>query len=213
MIFRLFQALARAILALRGWRIEGELAEKRAVIVAGPHTSNWDYLFLELVTLHLGVRLRWLGKHTIFRPPVGWVARWLGGIPVQRGAPQKLVLELVQMFDENERLIVLFTPEGSRGYRDHWKSGFLHVARAAGVPILAAAIHYPKRLVRIREPLDPETPTAELMATLRSFYRDSCGRYPDQAAPVRLRREDEDRAVAVDRPKCRDLQASAPGDP
>lgn len=90
----------------------------------------------------MGIRPAWLGKHTLFKPPFGWLARLVGGIPVDRRAPDQLVEQLAKRFAQQPRLVLVMPPESSRGRREHWKSGFYHVAHSAGVPIAMGWLDY-----------------------------------------------------------------------
>jgi len=79
----LFRFLSIVILKLAGWRIEGTLpSDPKFVLIAAPHTSSWDVFYLMLVAFVFGVKLRWMGKHTLFRQPFGPVFRWLGGMMI-----------------------------------------------------------------------------------------------------------------------------------
>lgn len=125
----------RAWLRLFGWTLESPELPRRLVFIAAPHTSNWDVPFMMATAWALGVRIRWLGKHTLFAPPFGWLFRALGGIPVDRRSPQNLVAEIARRFGESEELILGLSPEGTRDRTEHWRSGFYYIAVTAGVPI------------------------------------------------------------------------------
>ena len=86
------------------------------------------------------MRIRWLGKHTLFRKPFGWFFRLLGGIPVDRSRSHGLIPSTVKAFEEADDLVLVITPEGTRSRRDHWKSGFYRIARAAQVPIVLVGV-------------------------------------------------------------------------
>ncbi|HVS16449.1 MAG TPA: 1-acyl-sn-glycerol-3-phosphate acyltransferase [Thermoanaerobaculia bacterium] len=186
----LHRRLAKALLRLLGWRAATEKpAIPRYVLVAAPHTSNWDFLYLVLFMWALEIELSFLAKHTLFRGPLGPVIRWLGGIPVVRTGPHQLVERLAACFAERQRMVLLIPPEGTRARAQHWKSGFLHIARAAGVPVVAAAVDWPTRTLRFSEPLAATKDAARLMDTLRQFYRGAVGRHPERVTSVRLREE------------------------
>jgi 1-acyl-sn-glycerol-3-phosphate acyltransferase len=185
--------LASALLRLLGWRAANTPPRiTRYVLVAAPHTSNWDFLYLLLFMWALQLELSYLAKHTLVRGPVGPVLRWLGGIPVVRTGPHRLVDRLAAMFAERERLILLIPPEGTRARAAHWKSGFLHTARAAGVPVVAASVDWRSRTVRFSEALAVDGDSARLMDRLRAWYQGVAGKHPERVTPVRLR--DEGRA-------------------
>jgi len=182
--------MGRLYLRAFGWRLTGALPCRRAVVIAAPHTSNWDLPFMLAVAYALGVRPAWLGKRELFRPPLGWILRRLGGISVDRRAPQGLVGEAVARFAQGGDLLLVIPPSGTRARAEYWKSGFYHVARGAGVPIVCAFLDYRERVGGIGLVLAPGVSMAADMERLRAFYATKQAKYPAQATPVRLREED-----------------------
>ena len=139
---RFVKALARALLSLAGWRLVGEAPNVvRCVVIFAPHTSNWDFPLLLLVKYAFGRPVRYLGKHTLFRPPFGWLFRATGGIPVVRHERQHFVNDAALLFAESDELWLALSPEGTRHKTDHWKSGFYRIALAARVPVLLAFVN------------------------------------------------------------------------
>ena len=142
------RSFGRASLALLGWRVEGEVPNlPKFVIAVAPHTSNWDFVVGVAAMFALDLRLAFLGKHTLFGPPLGGFMRWLGGIPVDRRSPHGVVAESVAAFAKVERRVLVVAPEGTRRKVDRYKPGFLHIARGAGVPVVLAALDYGRRRV------------------------------------------------------------------
>jgi 1-acyl-sn-glycerol-3-phosphate acyltransferase len=139
----------------------------------------------------LGVRPSWLGKRELFQGPLGWVLRRLGGIPVDRAVRGNVVQEAIARLDSTERLFLVIPPSGTRSRARHWKSGFYHVARGAGVPILCAFLDYGRRTGGIGPVLSPTGNVPADMERLREFYGGITGRYPENATPVRLAEEEE----------------------
>ena len=138
---KLLRGLSRAILRLLGWQVQGSLPPEAAkcVLIAAPHTSNWDLPFTLMVAFCLRLRIYWMGKWQIFRPPFGGLMRWLGGIAVRREQSNNLVAasaEALRAADGPVQLIV--PPEGTRGKTRQWKTGFYWIAHAAGLPIVLA---------------------------------------------------------------------------
>jgi 1-acyl-sn-glycerol-3-phosphate acyltransferase len=167
----LLRGLARLILALTGWSTRGEpLAHQRCVLIGAPHTSNWDFPLMLMVVLKLKLRVFWMGKHTLFPFPFGWLMKWLGGIPINRSASHNVVNETVRQYAENDQLIVLIPPEGTRSKVTRWKTGFYHIANNAEVPILLGYVDASKKEAGFA---DFYTPTGDLekdMAEIRAFY-------------------------------------------
>ena len=187
--------LGRLYLRACGWRVAGALpACRRAVVVAAPHTSNWDLPYMLAVSYALGVKPSWLGKRELFHGPLGWLLRRLGGVPVDRGARRGVVGEAVARFAEAEDLFLVIPPSGTRARADHWKSGFYHVACGAGVPIVCAYLDYSERVGGIGLVLAPSGSVRADMDRIRAFYATKRGKYPAQATPVRLREEETDAA-------------------
>jgi 1-acyl-sn-glycerol-3-phosphate acyltransferase len=142
--------LGRAVLRAMGWGVEGELPDlPKFVIAIAPHTSNWDFVVGIAAMFALDLRLAFIGKHTIFRGPFAPMLRWMGGIPVDRSSPHGMVGESIAAFARMPRRILVIAPEGTRKRVAHFKSGFLHIARGAGVPVMLAALDYGARRVRL----------------------------------------------------------------
>jgi 1-acyl-sn-glycerol-3-phosphate acyltransferase len=182
--------LAVWLLRRRGWRLAGEAPPLRKyVIVLGPHTCNWDFPLAMLAAAGFGIRLHWLGKHSIFRWPVAGLLRRMGGIPVHRDRHEDVVGRVAAAFAAADSLVVGMTPEGTRSARPYWRSGFYHMARRAGVPIVLASLDRPSRRITIGSTLAPSgDPTAD-MAAVRAFYSGARGIHPEKASAVVLAEE------------------------
>jgi 1-acyl-sn-glycerol-3-phosphate acyltransferase len=183
--------IARAFLWLTGWRPEGARpAARRFVLIAAPHTSNWDLAYLLALAAVFDVRVSWMGKHSLFRPPFGSAMRGLGGIPVLRERRGNLVAEAARSLVERDDLALVVPAEGTRAYVPHWKSGFYHIARTAQVPIVLGYLDYARRRGGFGPALHPSGDVRRDMDEIREFYADKVGKYPDQFGAVRLKEED-----------------------
>lgn len=186
----LIKHLARFILRLFGWRLVGRRpAEKRCVLIAAPHTSNWDFPWMLLFAAAFEMKVNWLAKHTLFRPPFGFVMRALGGVPVVRHAPQNLVVQLAKTFAERESFTLLIPVEATRSRSEHWKSGFYRIAQRAGVPIVPAFLDYGRKSAGFGPPLWPGDSLTDDMNVFREFYAPIVAKHPSQFGPVRLPEE------------------------
>jgi 1-acyl-sn-glycerol-3-phosphate acyltransferase len=137
------------------WRIEGEIPDRpKLVAIVAPHTSNWDFVIGIAAVFALGLRVRFLGKHTLFHPPLGWLMRWLGGTPVVRETPQGAVAEAVAMIDAEPAVVLGIAPAGTRRRATDWRSGFYHIAHGARTPILPVALDGARRAVRLLAPFE-----------------------------------------------------------
>lgn len=166
-------------LGLLRWRFEGEVPDRpKVVIVVAPHTSNWDFVVGACAALALGFRFRFLGKDALFRPPLGWLMRWMGGIPVNRKAPDGVMEAAVASF-RGEAFFLAITPEGTRGRVERWKTGFWRIAREAEVPVWTVALDWSRQVVRLDPPFET-TPDREAdVRTLQARYTPSMARRPE----------------------------------
>lgn len=187
--------LGRAYLRAFGWRADGNPPDLPAfVLIAAPHTSNWDLPFTLAFSYMLDVPLRWAGKHTLFVFPWGPIMRGLGGIPIRRDRRENRVQQLADLFRQHPQLVLLLPAEGTRARAEHWKSGFYHIAVAAGVPIVCGYLDYERKRGGFGLVLEPTGDIEADMDRIRAFYADKMGKFPDQFGPVRLR---EERAAAL----------------
>lgn len=167
----LSRALGRGLLALGGWRIEGQFPDRpKLVAIVAPHTSNWDFIIGIAAVYALGLRVRFLGKHTLFQPPLGWLMRWFGGVPVNRAAPQGLVPQAVEAIDKAAAIFLAITPAGTRSSTRPWRSGFYHIAHAARVPILPIAFDGAQRTIRLFAPVETSGDYARDIPQLQALY-------------------------------------------
>jgi 1-acyl-sn-glycerol-3-phosphate acyltransferase len=171
------RAFGRALLRLLGWHIAGEVPDLPKFLVAvAPHTSNWDFVVGMAVMFALDLRLTFIGKHTLFRGPLSPILRWMGGIPVDRSSAHGLVSESIAAFAQTDRRILVIAPEGTRARVTQFKSGFLHIARGARVPVLLVAFDYQARCVRFGPWFEPgEDIEAERVKT-EAFFAPIRGR-------------------------------------
>ncbi len=182
--------LARGILRLLGWHaVEGDPVPERCVIVAAPHTSNWDFLLLLLFAWSFDVRLSFVGKQALFRGPMGPVMRALGGVPVDRSRPGGMVGQLAEALTRAPRMGLVVPVEGSRSWRPHWKSGFYRVAQLAGVPVCLSFLDYREKRGGFGPCFEPCGDLKRDMDGVRAFYADKQGLHPELFGPVVL--EDE----------------------
>lgn len=162
-----------------GWRIEGEVPDlPRLVIIAAPHSSNWDFVVGIAAKLALGLRVLWLGKDTLFRGPLGFVMRSLGGMPVDRSTSRDVVSGIVEEFARQQRLVLALAPEGTRKQVERWRTGFYHIAHGARVPIVPVALNWGAHAVQIGAPFRTTGNLEEDLLTLRARFDGVSGRKP-----------------------------------
>jgi 1-acyl-sn-glycerol-3-phosphate acyltransferase len=178
----LIRGLAFSFLKVFGWRLEGRLPDvDKLVVIAAPHTSNWDLPVLLSLAFALRAKACWLGKHSLFRWPFGFLFRWMGGIPVYRSTSQNMVSQSVEMFRNSEKLILTIPPEGTRSKVSYWKTGFYYIALGAEIPISMAFIDYKRKASGVGPTLYPTGNIEADMEVIRNFYATVTAKYPDKA--------------------------------
>lgn len=179
----LLRAFSRFTLRITGWKIEGALPTHAAksVLIAAPHTSNWDLPYTLMLAFSLRLRVYWMGKHSLFKAPFGGVMRWLGGIPVNREQSGNLVATSAQAMREADGPMQLIVPpEGTRGKTRHWKTGFYFIAQQAGVPIVLAFVDYGRKVGGLGPVFEPTGDLDSDMARIKAFYAPIQGKNPKQ---------------------------------
>ena len=186
------------VLRLCGWRLEGQAPSTRqCVMIAAPHTSNWDFIWMKLMAWALDMPVNWLGKHTLFKPPFGPIMRSLGGVPVDRRGSQNLVEQIADRFAEGEAMTLGIPAEGTRSATPYWRSGFYHIAASAKVPIVLSYLDYGNRRGGIGISLTPSGDLVADMNKIRAAYEGMQGKFPELSGPIRLREEDGDVSAAA----------------
>ncbi len=182
--------IARITLLLARYRLVGSPpAEESFVLVAAPHTSNWDFPLMLAMAWQAGVRVRWLGKESLFRGVYGPIMRALGGISVTRDDPAGLVESLVLDIKEGDPFALVVPAEGTRGKGDYWKTGFRRIAAAADVPIVLSYLDGPTRTGGFGLVMRPTDDVGADMDRVREFYSDKFGLKPENKTEPRLREE------------------------
>lgn len=143
----LLLGMSRLVLKVSGWTVVGEIPKdlKQCVVIAAPHTTNWDLPTSLMIAFALKTDLQWIGKKTIFRFPFGGLMRWLGGVPIDRSQSNNMVAATVEKFQTLPVLRIMMAPEGTRSTVKQWKSGFYHIAHGAQIPIALGFVDYKNR--------------------------------------------------------------------
>lgn len=182
------QVVSEGLLHLSRWRVLGHFPDlPKYIVVGAPHTTNWDFYYLLLVKGVTGVDLRWIGKDSLFRWPLGSLMKWSGGIPVNRRSRNNFVDQMVDLFSQYDSLALSLTPEGTRSKVNYWKTGFYHMAVGAQVPIVLVAIDYPSRTIEIGPLLIPSGDIECDFGIIRKFYDGKSGKYPAKQGAIQLR--------------------------
>jgi 1-acyl-sn-glycerol-3-phosphate acyltransferase len=179
------RAMSQAGLRAIGWRTEGMTPDEigaypKFVLIAAPHTSNWDFPVTLMVCFVLRLKVYWMAKASLFGWPIGWLSRWLGGIAIDRSASNNTVQNTIDAFGARERLAVIVAPEGTRGKVTHWKTGFYHMAHGAGVPIALAYLDFEHKAGGIGRMFHTTGDIVADMAEIQQFYAGITGKNRDQ---------------------------------
>lgn len=171
--------VGRRVLALTGWRIEGELpAASRLVIAVAPHTSNWDFLHGAAAMFALDLKLSFLAKHTLFVWPFSAFLRWMGAIAVDRRAANGVVDDAVRAFTTADSRVLVIAPQGTRKPVARFKTGFLRIAKEAGVPLVLVALDYGARCVRLGPTFEVQGDTEAERERVEAWFAPIRGRHP-----------------------------------
>ncbi len=180
----LMRWISLIILKIMGWNIEGRLPDiPRFVLIAAPHTSNWDFPITIFVAFALKAKIYWMGKEAIFRWPFRNFFRWLGGIPIDRSKSNNIVEQMIQKFAGSEKLIITIPPSGTRKKVIKWKTGFYYIAVGANVPIVLGFLDYKRKIGGIGPVFFPTGDIDADMREMRAYYADMKGKYSLREEP------------------------------
>jgi 1-acyl-sn-glycerol-3-phosphate acyltransferase len=179
LLARLVKHGLMALYHRHGWRAEGVVPEpRRFVIIAAPHTSNWDFPYFLGLTQDLGVKAHFIGKASLFRWPLGAFMRAMGGIAVDRSSSHNMVQQMVAEFARRDAFMLTIAPEGTRGHSAKWKTGFYQIALAAKVPMVVGMMDYGRRVGGLGPAIMPTGDYAADMAKVWDVYKDCTPKNP-----------------------------------
>lgn len=186
LLSRLVRAGLLRLYRWKGWALEGQPPPlAKFVIVGAPHTSNWDFVFFLGATHELGIRPRFMGKHSLFRWPLRRFMFDMGGVPVDRSASRNYVDQVVAAFAAEEDFRLVIAPEGTRGGDGKWRSGFYHIALGAGVPIVPAWVDHETMRGGLGPPIAPSGDYEADLARIAAFFRSKMPDHPKLAGLYR----------------------------
>ena len=177
----LMKKISAWILKLLGWNIDPKHpTAPKGVIVVGPHTSNWDFIIGRLAMRSYGLKTKVLIKKEAFFPPLGWLLKAIGGIPIDRKSNNNFTQQAVEIIKSYPEVYFIFTPEGTRSYNPKWKKGFYYIAKEAGVPIFIAYIDYERKIGGFIDEINPGGNVDKDIAHIKSLLAPFKGKYPEQ---------------------------------
>lgn len=179
---RLVKAVVVTAFRFQGWTVEGQAPHpRRMVVIAAPHTSNWDFMYFLGGADALKLDLSFMAKDSLFRWPIGRALRELGGIPIDRSKANNMVEAMVKEFAERDEFMLTIAPEGTRGRAGKWKTGFYHIAMGAGVPMVLGLMDYRRKVVGLGPALMPSGDYEKDMAVMAEYYRSCTPKHPELA--------------------------------
>lgn len=173
-------AIARWGFRKRGWTATGDMINTpKAILAVAPHTSNWDFFIGLFVLFALKLKVSFFGKHTIFTPPLGWLMRRVGGIPIERSRAHGVVEGISALISQQDKILLALAPEGTRRGVYPWKTGFLHIARTAEIPIQLIGLNYTRKQIVFGPVITQINDVGEQMQKIYAFYANVAGKYPE----------------------------------
>lgn len=173
--------IAKFILKLTKWRADIQVIEwpKKAILIIAPHTSNWDFFHTFWLKWLVPVSTNYVAKKALFQFPLGYFFRAVGGAPIERTGNQNQVEAIAEIFKNREEFRLALAPEGTRKLSS-WKSGFYHIAKKAGVPIIMIKVDYQKKLMKVSKPFLPTDNQEQDFQHIRDYYQGVVARYPEK---------------------------------
>lgn len=183
----ILRSIALLWLRLAGWKVKGEVPKdlRKCVMIAAPHTSNWDLPYTLLISFALRINIYWMGKEQIFKFPFRGTMKWLGGVPVNREKSTNLVQASIDQMNEQEQFVIIVPPEGTRSKVTKWKTGFYHIAQGAGVPILLGFLDFERKEGGVLGTFDATGDVDKDIEEIRKRYSHISGRKAEQFDKVK----------------------------
>ncbi|MCD6091648.1 MAG: 1-acyl-sn-glycerol-3-phosphate acyltransferase [Bacteroidales bacterium] len=173
--------VSRFVLKLFGWKVvKQNIKEKSYVIVAAPHTSNWDFIIARLGVSWVGIPQKVLMKKEMFFFPLNYILRALGAMPIDRKGSIKMVDYIIQLFKEKDDFVFSISPEGTRSYVEKWKTGFYHIATKANVPLVFGRLDYKKKVLEFSDTFYPTGNFEKDFIKILDHFSDAYGLYPEK---------------------------------
>ncbi|RIV83885.1 1-acyl-sn-glycerol-3-phosphate acyltransferase [Aurantiacibacter zhengii] len=156
----------------KGFHLENHVPRlDKFILVGAPHTSNWDFIYFAGAVQEMGVKPRFIGKHTLFKWPMTRFMYDMGGMPINRSSPRGYVNAVVDQVNAAEQIALVIAPEGSRTSDGRWRSGFYHIASGAGVPIVPAWVNAETGQAGFGDPIYPSGDFHADLAKFAAFYQ------------------------------------------
>ena len=164
-----------------GWKIVGNFPTdlKKYVVIAAPHTSWKDFPIAILGRNTFGTKINYIGKASLFKPPFGFIFRWLGGAPVERSKSTNKVDAIVNVFNKHDEFRLALSPEGTRQKVAKWKTGFYYIAKGAKIPIVMVTLDFGRKQILASKPYYPTDDMEADFKHFKNFYKGVKGAKPE----------------------------------
>jgi 1-acyl-sn-glycerol-3-phosphate acyltransferase len=177
---KVLKLIGKVAMKITGWKTTGHFPEdERVVLVAGPHTSNWDFVLAISLILSLDVNFHWIGKHSVFKKGFRRLLRKMGGIPVNRANPAALMQEIQNVTDKYKGFLIVIAPEGTRQKVKRLKSGFLRIANETNSQIMMAGIDFSNKTIELGDFFSPTGDVEQDLETIREYFSNFSGKRPE----------------------------------
>ncbi|TLU64855.1 acyltransferase [Thalassotalea litorea] len=174
------QWLGRKAFSISGWQLVGSFPdEPKLLVIVAPHTSNWDFLVGLAIKMALNLNVSFLGKDALFKGPLGWWMRKLGGIAIDRSSPNGVVGQMVAEFEQREKLMLVIAPEGTRKKVDEWKKGFMFIAKDAQIPVLPVEFDFKHKRVVFHPTCRIDGDVESQLKSIKSIFSAEKAKRPD----------------------------------
>lgn len=166
---------------MQGWKAVGTPPPGgRYVIIAAPHTSNWDFVYFLGLVNELGLDAHFMAKDSLFRWPMGGFMRDMGGISINRSARHNVVDAMIAEFARRDRFALTIAPEGTRSAVNQWRTGFYHIALGAGVPLVIGMMDYGRKVGGLGPAIMPTGDYKADMRQVAEIYQSVTPKHPER---------------------------------
>lgn len=188
--------MGKGFLQLCGWRLIDDFPNiPKAVVIGGPHTSNWDGIFTLAAMMQIGLDAKLMIKDSALKGPLGPMLRWMGCLPIDRSKATGVVEQTVEAFNSRDKCMMVVAPEGTRGGAAQWKTGFYHIAHQAGVPIVLATADYVKKEIAFPAVFEPSGDVQRDLVEIQKHFARINACHPEKlSAPLKALREEQEQA-------------------
>ena len=182
---KIVQWFARWFLRFFGWKVEGTVppiaGNENLILIAGPHTSNWDGIFGFAAILGLDAKITFFGKYTLFNKPfLGRFLKYMGGIPVDKSKPGRGLTDVaIQNMKKLNGSLIAMSPEGTRAKTKKMRSGFLRIAKAVEGQIFLGAFDFGKKRIVLDKFYDPSGNNEQDLQWVRDYFMQYQAKHPE----------------------------------